>query len=106
MNSVSTTMMVSHWLAKQLSAEASTLPTPQRQTLTSEAAVPAAAELPLKATDTPASSSSAADKVDLLPEVNGCGCLFDVAAAERSGSLRKDDPIQEHYKKTGGGMWG
>merc|ERR1712032_497218 len=38
-----------------------------------------------------------------IPEgyVNGCGCEFDAKAAEKDGRLKKDDPIQEHYKKTG-----
>eukprot|EP00933_Yihiella_yeosuensis_P047804 TRINITY_DN43747_c0_g1_i1.p1 TRINITY_DN43747_c0_g1~~TRINITY_DN43747_c0_g1_i1.p1 ORF type:complete len:145 (+),score=40.11 TRINITY_DN43747_c0_g1_i1:73-507(+) len=32
---------------------------------------------------------------------NGCGYEFDAKQAEKDGTLRKDDPIQEHYKKTG-----
>mmetsp|Transcript_124878 Transcript_124878/g.216552 ORF Transcript_124878/g.216552 Transcript_124878/m.216552 type:complete len:143 (+) Transcript_124878:27-455(+) len=35
---------------------------------------------------------------------NGCGQLFDVKKAQETGEFKKDDPIQEHYKKTG--MWG
>merc|ERR1719373_98362 len=33
--------------------------------------------------------------------VNGCGHEFDIKEAEKSGKFTKDDPIQEHYKKTG-----
>mmetsp|Transcript_81106 Transcript_81106/g.262756 ORF Transcript_81106/g.262756 Transcript_81106/m.262756 type:complete len:146 (-) Transcript_81106:13-450(-) len=38
-----------------------------------------------------------------VPEgyVNGCGHEFDAKEAEKSGKFRKDDPLQEHYKKTG-----
>merc|ERR1712032_47203 len=38
-----------------------------------------------------------------IPEgyVNGCGCEFDAKAAEKDGRFKKDDPMQEHYKKTG-----
>jgi len=36
--------------------------------------------------------------------VNGCNFLFDAKGAEANGSFKKDDPLQEHYKK--GGLWG
>eukprot|EP00929_Paragymnodinium_shiwhaense_P054523 TRINITY_DN27339_c0_g1_i1.p1 TRINITY_DN27339_c0_g1~~TRINITY_DN27339_c0_g1_i1.p1 ORF type:complete len:146 (-),score=31.54 TRINITY_DN27339_c0_g1_i1:195-632(-) len=43
---------------------------------------------------------------DKVPEgtVNGCGCIYDVGEAEKAGKYKSDDPIQEHYKKTG--FWG
>mmetsp|Transcript_10313 Transcript_10313/g.26687 ORF Transcript_10313/g.26687 Transcript_10313/m.26687 type:complete len:146 (-) Transcript_10313:210-647(-) len=36
--------------------------------------------------------------------MNGCAHEFDVKAAEKSGKMSKDDPLQEHYKK--GGFFG
>mmetsp|Transcript_85909 Transcript_85909/g.135633 ORF Transcript_85909/g.135633 Transcript_85909/m.135633 type:complete len:147 (-) Transcript_85909:198-638(-) len=35
---------------------------------------------------------------------NGCNHEFDAKKAEAEGVMKKDDPIQDHYKKTG--MWG
>ncbi|CAK0864643.1 unnamed protein product [Prorocentrum cordatum] len=41
-------------------------------------------------------------------ELNGCEDEFDAKEAEKSGRFSKDDPLQEHYKKTGwmGGLTG
>eukprot|EP00448_Togula_jolla_P034983 CAMPEP_0170630694 /NCGR_PEP_ID=MMETSP0224-20130122/34163_1 /TAXON_ID=285029 /ORGANISM="Togula jolla, Strain CCCM 725" /LENGTH=298 /DNA_ID=CAMNT_0010958821 /DNA_START=23 /DNA_END=916 /DNA_ORIENTATION=- len=51
-------------------------------------------------------SDAAGTKLRKVPEeiVNGCGFAYDMQAAEKSGKLAKDDPIQEHYKK--GGFFG
>jgi len=47
------------------------------------------------------SSSKSTSPAKAVEPVNGCGCEFDIKEAERSGVLKRDDPIQEHYKKTG-----